>query len=126
MVRPLCRCCCVPRTNTRAAGAEVKEENSLAMVTCQPIAVQRAPVLSCLTVPLKGVSDQARQPYKLPAGTTYTSESSELKKRKTFGARMALCRWGDPARGRSPPPHPLPCGNEGNRAGTGCRPLLRR
>jgi hypothetical protein len=73
-------------------AAELKEENSSALMSCRPIAVQRAPIMSCLTVPLKGVSTLARQQYKLPSGTTYTEMSNELKKRKTFGTRMALCR----------------------------------
>ena len=70
----------------------MKEENSNALMACKPIAVQRAPVLDCLTVPLKGVSTMARQQFKLPSGTNYTAASSEMKKRKTFGARMSLCR----------------------------------
>lgn len=92
---PSCNChiqcvhipCC-----PRAPPTELKEENSFSLKQCRPIAVQRAPILACLTVPLKGVSNEARQPFKLPAGTTYTEASSALKKKKTFGARMNMCR----------------------------------
>ncbi len=72
---------------------DMKDGNTAAMVSCKPIAVVRQPLLECLTVPLKGVSVSARKPFKLPGGVKPTEGGDELRKKKTLGARLALCRW---------------------------------
>ena len=81
----------------------------MALQQCKPIAVQRAPILQCLTVPLKGVSLNARKPFKLPGGVTNTEKSEEMRKKKTLGARLNLCKYVACRRGGHTGPPPRAC-----------------
>jgi hypothetical protein len=72
--------------------ADTKEGNADALISRRPIAVQREAILPCLTVPLKGVSLNARKPFKLPSGVCNTEKSEELRKKKTLGARLNMCK----------------------------------
>jgi hypothetical protein len=86
------RCQRADAVDTHAVVAEIKAGNADALMSCKPLAVQRQPMLPFLTVPMKGVSMQARQPFKLPAGAKLGDDADVIRKKKTLGARMTQCK----------------------------------
>lgn len=87
----MCVCACCLRASDLQSQ---RDGNTAALVTRQPIAVRREAVLPCLVVPPRGLSSSnlARKGFKLPGGAKMTKQGEVMRRRRTIGARMALCK----------------------------------